>query len=104
LAATDEDLFSVVGDVANSTDVEACVARIERELGLIEKPGMVRRRYGRIVNVASIAGKEGTPATGLGPRHALQCSAPGRSTTTARISALTAVSRSTVRLSAPSPR
>jgi 3-oxoacyl-[acyl-carrier protein] reductase len=31
-------------------------------------PGMIRRRYGRIVNVASIAGKEGNPT--LGPYSA----------------------------------
>jgi 3-oxoacyl-[acyl-carrier protein] reductase len=31
-------------------------------------PGMIRRKYGRIVNIASIAGKEGNPA--LGPYSA----------------------------------
>jgi 3-oxoacyl-[acyl-carrier protein] reductase len=31
-------------------------------------PGMVRRRYGRVINIASIAGKEGNPA--LGPYSA----------------------------------
>jgi NAD(P)-dependent dehydrogenase (short-subunit alcohol dehydrogenase family) len=97
-----ESALSIVGDVADSADVEASVVRVERELGPIDilvcaagvpgaslptvdvtdeewkrttainadgvfycnravLPGMIARGYGRIVNVASIAGKEGNP-------------------------------------------
>jgi 3-oxoacyl-[acyl-carrier protein] reductase len=94
--------LALVGDVADSGDVEAAVARAEQELGPLDVlvcaagitgaslstvdvtdeewrrvmaidadgvffcnravlPGMTGRGYGRIVNVASIAGKEGNP-------------------------------------------
>ena len=97
-----EGYVSLEGDIASSTDVNAAVARVERELGRIDVlvnsagvpgesvrttevtdeewqrvlainangsfymcravlPGMVERGYGRIVLVASIAGKEGNP-------------------------------------------
>jgi len=97
-----ESALSIVGDVADSADVEASVVRVEQELGPIDilvcaagipgaslptvdvtdeewkrtmavnadgvfycnravLPGMIARGYGRIVNVASIAGKEGNP-------------------------------------------
>jgi len=94
--------LAVAGDISRSSDVNAAVARVERELGRIDVlvnsagipggslrtvdvtdeewqrvtavnadgsfyacraviPGMVERGYGRIVLVASIAGKEGNP-------------------------------------------
>ena len=97
-----ESALSIVGDVADSADVEASVVRVEQELGPIDilvcaagipgaslptvdvtdeewkrtmavnadgvfycnravLPGMIARGYGRIVNIASIAGKEGNP-------------------------------------------
>ena len=97
-----EGILAVGGDVSRSSDVEAAVNRVERELGALDVlvccagvPGaslgtlevtddewrrvlainadgvffcnraaaarMVPRGYGRIVNVASIAGKEGNP-------------------------------------------
>jgi 3-oxoacyl-[acyl-carrier protein] reductase len=97
-----EGALAVVGDVSDSADVNAAVARATAELGPIDVlvcsagitgasvstvdvtdeewrrvlaidadgvffcnravlPGMVERGYGRIVNVASIAGKEGNP-------------------------------------------
>src|SRR5262249_58561953 len=34
----------------------------------VVRPGMLQRRYGRVVNIASIAGKEGNPT--LGPYSA----------------------------------
>lgn len=96
------DVLVIQGDVSRSADLDAAVARIERELGRLDVlvccagiggeslrtvdvsdddwnrvfainssgvffanraviPGMVERAYGRIVNVASIAGKEGNP-------------------------------------------
>lgn len=96
------DVLAVAGDASSSTDVNAAVERVERELGPVDVlvcaagvpgeslptvevsdeewrrvfainadgvfycnravlPGMVERGYGRIVNVASIAGKEGNP-------------------------------------------
>jgi NAD(P)-dependent dehydrogenase (short-subunit alcohol dehydrogenase family) len=97
-----EGYVSVTGDIASSSDVNAAVAQVERDLGRIDVlvnsagvpgeslrttdvadeewqrvlginangsffmcravlPGMVERGYGRIVLVASIAGKEGNP-------------------------------------------
>ncbi len=97
-----EGYVSVTGDIASSEEVNAAVARVERELGRIDVlvnsagvpgeslrtvdvtddewrrvfavnangsfymcravlPGMIERGYGRIVLVASIAGKEGNP-------------------------------------------
>jgi 3-oxoacyl-[acyl-carrier protein] reductase len=97
-----EGYLSVTGDIASSTDVDAAVGRVERELGRLDVlvnsagvpgesirttevtdeewqrvfainangsffmcraalPGMIERGYGRIVLVASIAGKEGNP-------------------------------------------
>ena len=97
-----DGILGVTGDVSSSSDVDAAVDRVERELGPLEilvccagVPGaslgtlevtdeewrrvlavnadgvffcnraaavrMVPRGYGRIVNVASIAGKEGNP-------------------------------------------
>jgi NAD(P)-dependent dehydrogenase (short-subunit alcohol dehydrogenase family) len=97
-----DDLLTIQGDVTRSADVDAAVARVERELGRLDVlvccagvsgeslptvevsdaewervfavnsngvffanraaiPGMIARGYGRIVNVASIAGKEGNP-------------------------------------------
>jgi 2-dehydro-3-deoxy-L-rhamnonate dehydrogenase (NAD+) len=99
--ATD-GVLALVGDVSSSSDVDAAVKRVERELGPLDVlvcsagvPGaslgtlevtdeewrrvlavnadgvffcnraaaarMIPRGYGRIVNVASIAGKEGNP-------------------------------------------
>jgi 3-oxoacyl-[acyl-carrier protein] reductase len=98
-------VLALAGDVSRSPDVEAAVARVDRELGPIDVlvcsagvpgaslrtvdvtdeewrrvmginadgvfycnraviAGMVERGYGRIVNVASIAGKEGNPMAG----------------------------------------
>jgi 2-dehydro-3-deoxy-L-rhamnonate dehydrogenase (NAD+) len=95
-------VVAIQGDVTRSADVDAAVARVERELGRLDVlvccagvsgdslptvdvsdaewervfavnssgvffanravlPGMIERGYGRIVNVASIAGKEGNP-------------------------------------------
>ena len=95
-------VLAIAGDVSNSTDVEAAVARVTSELGPVDilvcsagiagaslrtvevrdeewrrvfainsdgvffcnravAGGMAERGYGRIVNVASIAGKEGNP-------------------------------------------
>jgi NAD(P)-dependent dehydrogenase (short-subunit alcohol dehydrogenase family) len=100
--AAPSGVLAVAGDVSSSTDVEAAVERVERDLGPIDIlvcsagvpghslatvdvtdeewrrvmatnadgvfycdraviSGMVARGYGRIVNVASIAGKEGNP-------------------------------------------
>ena len=97
-----EGILGLAGDVSSSSEVDAAVERVERELGPLEVlvccaggPGaslgtlevadeewrrvlavnadgvffcnraaaahMVPRGYGRIVNVASIAGKEGNP-------------------------------------------
>ena len=97
-----DGILGIAGDVSSSSDVDAAVDRVERELGPLEilvccagVPGaslgtlevtdeewrrvlavnadgvffcnraasarMVPRGYGRIVNVASIAGKEGNP-------------------------------------------
>jgi NAD(P)-dependent dehydrogenase (short-subunit alcohol dehydrogenase family) len=97
-----EGYVSVTGDISSSTDVNAAVAQVERDLGRIDVlvnsagvpgeslrtvdvtdeewqrvfginangsfymcravlPGMIERGYGRIVLVASIAGKEGNP-------------------------------------------
>jgi len=101
-ADASEGVLTVTGDVSDSAQVGAAVARVESELGPIDVlvcsagvpgeslptvevtdeewrrvfaintdgvfycnraviPGMVSRGYGRIVNVASIAGKEGNP-------------------------------------------
>jgi NAD(P)-dependent dehydrogenase (short-subunit alcohol dehydrogenase family) len=97
-----DGVFAVGGDVSRSSDVDAAVERVERELGPIDvlvcaagiagkslpsldvpddewrrvlainadgvfycnraaARGMAERGYGRIVNVASMAGKEGNP-------------------------------------------
>ena len=97
-----EGVLGIAGDVTRSAEVDAAVARTERELGRLDivvccagisgnslrtvdvgddewarvlgvnatgvfyfnraaLGGMVERGYGRIVNVASIAGKEGNP-------------------------------------------
>jgi 3-oxoacyl-[acyl-carrier protein] reductase len=97
-----DGVLAIAGDVSNSADVEAAVARVESELGPVDVlvcsagitggslrtvdvdddewrrvfainsdgvffcnravvGGMTERGYGRIVNVASIAGKEGNP-------------------------------------------
>jgi len=97
-----EDVLALTGDVSQSGDVEAAVARVRHELGPVDIlvcsagvtgaslstvdvtdeewrrvmginadgifycnraviPSMVERGHGRIVNVASIAGKEGNP-------------------------------------------
>jgi 3-oxoacyl-[acyl-carrier protein] reductase len=97
-----EGVLALRGDVSSSTEVDAAVAQVVRELGPVDVlvcsagvpglslrttdvpddewrrvmginadgvffcnraviPGMVERGYGRIVNVASIAGKEGNP-------------------------------------------
>jgi 2-dehydro-3-deoxy-L-rhamnonate dehydrogenase (NAD+) len=97
-----EGALAIAGDVSNSADVEAAVARVESALGPVDvlvcsagitggslrtvevddeewrrvfavnsdgvffcnravAGGMTERGYGRIVNVASIAGKEGNP-------------------------------------------
>jgi 3-oxoacyl-[acyl-carrier protein] reductase len=99
---TSEGILGLAGDVSRSSDVDAAVERVERELGPLDVlvcsagvPGaslgtlevtdaewrrvlsinadgvffcnraaaarMAPRGYGRIVNVASIAGKEGNP-------------------------------------------
>jgi len=101
-AAEQEGVLALEGDVTRSADLDAAVARVERELGGLDVlvccagvsgdslhtvdvgdaewqrvlainasgtfyanravlPGMIERGYGRIVNVASIAGKEGNP-------------------------------------------
>jgi 3-oxoacyl-[acyl-carrier protein] reductase len=101
-ADASEGVLTVTGDVSDSAQVGAAVARVESELGPIDVlvcsagvpgeslptvevtdeewrrvlaintdgvfycnraviPGMVSRGFGRIVNVASIAGKEGNP-------------------------------------------
>src|SRR6266536_2173374 len=98
----DDELLAIAGDVTQSADLDAAVARVEAELGGLDVlvccagvsgdslhtvdvgdaewrrvfainsdgvffanraalPGMLRRGYGRIVNIASIAGKEGNP-------------------------------------------
>jgi len=97
-----EGVLAITGDVTNSAEIDAAVARVEAELGSLEIlvcsagipgrslrtvdvtdeewrrvlaidadgvffcnraviPGMTARGYGRIVNIASIAGKEGNP-------------------------------------------
>jgi 3-oxoacyl-[acyl-carrier protein] reductase len=97
-----EGVLAIAGDVSNSADVEAAIARVESELGPVDVlvcsagitgdslrtvdvddhewrrvfainsdgvffcnravvGSMTERGYGRIVNVASIAGKEGNP-------------------------------------------
>ena len=97
-----EGALAVIGDVTDSSQVEAAVSRATAELGQVDVlvcsagipgaslptvevtdeewrrvmaidadgvffcnravlPGMIERGYGRIVNVASIAGKEGNP-------------------------------------------
>ncbi|MBA3330222.1 MAG: SDR family oxidoreductase [Actinobacteria bacterium] len=101
-ATAQEGVLALEGDVTRSADLDAAVARVERELGGVDilvccagisgeslhtvevgdeewqrvlainasgtfyanravLPGMIERGYGRIVNVASIAGKEGNP-------------------------------------------
>jgi len=101
-AKAPEDVLALTGDVSQSGDVEAAVARVRHELGPVDIlvcsagvpgaslstvdvtdeewrrvmginadgifycnraviPSMVERGHGRIVNVASIAGKEGNP-------------------------------------------
>jgi NAD(P)-dependent dehydrogenase (short-subunit alcohol dehydrogenase family) len=101
-AEAPDGVLGLAGDVAQAGEVEAAVARVERELGPVDVlvcsagipglslrtvdvndeewrrvlavnadgvffcnravlRGMVDRGYGRIVNVASIAGKEGNP-------------------------------------------
>jgi 3-oxoacyl-[acyl-carrier protein] reductase len=104
-ATAPDGVLAIAGDVSRSADVNAAVARVRAELGLIDVlvcsagvpgaslptvevtdeewrrvlginadgvffcnraviPDMVERGYGRIVNVASIAGKEGNPMAG----------------------------------------
>src|SRR6185436_12022765 len=79
-------VLALTADVSDSAQVDAAVMRATDELGPLDilvcaagitgaslatvdvffcnravLPGMVERGYGRIVNVASIAGKEGNP-------------------------------------------
>jgi 3-oxoacyl-[acyl-carrier protein] reductase len=102
LEGADPDALGIQGDVTRSAELDAAVARVERELGRLDVlvccagvsgdslrtvdvsdaewnrvmavnasgvffanraalPGMIARGYGRIVNIASIAGKEGNP-------------------------------------------
>jgi 3-oxoacyl-[acyl-carrier protein] reductase len=102
LEGADPGALAIQGDVTRSAELDAAVARVERELGRLDVlvccagvsggslktvdvsdeewngvlavnasgvffanraalPGMVARGYGRIVNIASIAGKEGNP-------------------------------------------
>ena len=102
LEGADPGALAIQGDVTGSADLDAAVARVERELGRLDVlvccagvsgdslrtvdvsdaewnrvmavnasgvffanraalPGMIARGYGRIVNIASIAGKEGNP-------------------------------------------
>jgi len=102
LEGADPGALAIQGDVTGSADLDAAVARVERELGRLDVlvccagvsgdslrtvdvsdaewnrvmavnasgvffanraalPGMIGRGYGRIVNIASIAGKEGNP-------------------------------------------
>jgi 2-dehydro-3-deoxy-L-rhamnonate dehydrogenase (NAD+) len=101
-AAELDDVLALTGDVSSADDIDAAVARVERELGQLDiavcaagvsgeslrttdvnlqewrrvmsincdgvffanraaARVMIPRGYGRIVNVASIAGKEGNP-------------------------------------------
>ena len=101
-AEAPQGVLALAGDISDSAQIDAAVARVEAEVGPIDVlvcsagvpgeslptggitdeewrrvmainadgvffcnraviPGMVTRGYGRIVNVASIAGKEGNP-------------------------------------------